>query len=302
MPDRLVSVGGEWIPEASVRSDRLKRERAGRPGYELKFGVEVDGDGNCLFRSLSELLPAKPPHANIRQSIVDHVLRFPHRFEETMEHPADDNESLQKYADKMRSDGSGVSLAEWGGDLEIHAAADLYGVVIRVWMLSNSDMMNVSDRAIMARAFFPEPLTHSDLPKQAGYPLNELQLVNTNYDMATRSHFTPAYLRISTASDREMDKSQLPDIRLPKEAKAAAAARARRRQEHDLAAATEARRAAYEKSDPSYAPSGRTKHQLDDAINELEMVLLALDVDDVQNRAGYNQRIQRLKDLRDGVA
>jgi OTU domain-containing protein 3 len=77
---------------------------------------EMEPDGNCLFRSLSDQIAGDASgHRDLRQRIIDYVETNRDDFEPFME----DDEPFDDYVDRMREDG------EWGGNQELCAAARL---------------------------------------------------------------------------------------------------------------------------------------------------------------------------------
>ncbi|CAM9337729.1 unnamed protein product [Hapterophycus canaliculatus] len=83
-------------------------------GCKIKF---IEGDGNCLFRSLADQLEGRPQdHSSIRSKVMDHLERNREVFEPYVE----DDESFDDYLERMRRD------AEWGGNQELVAASQLY--------------------------------------------------------------------------------------------------------------------------------------------------------------------------------
>jgi hypothetical protein len=88
--------------------------------------VEMDADGNCLFRSLSDQLffDHGSKHADVRSAVCDFIAEHEEEFivflvldEDEEDEDAADFES---YVSVMRQDG------EWGGNIELVAAARLY--------------------------------------------------------------------------------------------------------------------------------------------------------------------------------
>eukprot|EP00903_Cladosiphon_okamuranus_P014076 g13083.t1 len=128
------AAGGQQADKAKERSERtrLRKERERNSvfsssandrefeaqveqiGCKIKF---IEGDGNCLFRSLADQLEGRPQdHYTIRAKVMDHIERNRDAFEPYME----DDESFDNYMGRMRGD------AEWGGHQELVAASQLY--------------------------------------------------------------------------------------------------------------------------------------------------------------------------------
>lgn len=88
--------------------------------------IDMSSDGNCLFRSLSDQIYRDHGnnHAEVRSDICDFLEAFEEEFAEFL--VLDENESdhdahtFDHYVSEMRKDG------EWGGNLELVAAARLY--------------------------------------------------------------------------------------------------------------------------------------------------------------------------------
>ncbi|KAJ8602496.1 hypothetical protein CTAYLR_001246 [Chrysophaeum taylorii] len=97
---------------------------------ELGLGIAVmDGDGNCLFRSLEDQLYGNEGkgHFELRSKIA----RFEEEEREHFEHFVEDDEPFDDYVARMRTDG------EWGGNLEMVAASMLFKSHVVVHQLSS---------------------------------------------------------------------------------------------------------------------------------------------------------------------
>nr|GMC98825.1 probable receptor-like protein kinase At5g47070 isoform X2 [Ipomoea batatas] len=82
---------------------------------------EVEGDGNCQFRALSDQFYQTPEyHRDIRKRVVNQLKNNPEMYKEyiAMDYDA--------YLEMMARDG------EWGDHVTLQAAADLYGVKILI--------------------------------------------------------------------------------------------------------------------------------------------------------------------------
>ena len=78
-------------------------------GYFIR---EVGGDGNCLFRSVSEQIEGNENNYNeYREKCINYMKENKDDFAPFIE----DDEPLDKYIEKMSQNG------EWGGNLEIYA-------------------------------------------------------------------------------------------------------------------------------------------------------------------------------------
>jgi hypothetical protein len=86
--------------------------------------VDMEADGNCLFRALSDQLYMDfgNMHADIRSDIADYLEAFEADFSSflVLEDEDEDAADFESYVHSMRQDG------EWGGNLELVAAARLY--------------------------------------------------------------------------------------------------------------------------------------------------------------------------------
>ena len=91
--------------------------------------VKVKGDGNCLFRALSDQLyfDEGRHYLKVREEICDYLGEHKNELQEFFDTnvvfknhtPA----NYESYVAKMREEG------EWGGELEMKAAADVYSYV-----------------------------------------------------------------------------------------------------------------------------------------------------------------------------
>ncbi|CAI5736842.1 unnamed protein product [Peronospora destructor] len=105
-----------------VNDDGLKlmRKQLADVGCKLH---EVKGDGNCLFRALSDqLFGDQQQHEQVREKIVNYLEQHRNDFEPFME----DEEKFEKYCERMRENGT------WGGNQELYAAARLFQAYIIV--------------------------------------------------------------------------------------------------------------------------------------------------------------------------
>jgi hypothetical protein len=90
--------------------------------------MDMDADGNCLFRALSDQLywDFGSMHADIRSCICDYLEAFEADFSSFLvlddedDEEAKDATDFETYIYNMRQDG------EWGGNLELVAMARLY--------------------------------------------------------------------------------------------------------------------------------------------------------------------------------
>jgi len=96
--------------------------------------VEMDSDGNCLFRSLSDQLywDHGAKHEEIRSEVCDFMESHEEEFSVFLVLDDDDEDAsdFKSYIESMRESG------EWGGNLELVAAARLYRRKIKVFSLT----------------------------------------------------------------------------------------------------------------------------------------------------------------------
>lgn len=103
---------------------------------------EMASDGNCLFRSLSDQLyhDYGKSHEGIRQDVCDYIQVMEDEFSVFL--VLDENEededaaNFEEYIAMMRSEG------EWGGNLELVAAAKLYRRNIQVFSTAANYTIN----------------------------------------------------------------------------------------------------------------------------------------------------------------
>ena len=82
-------------------------------GYFIR---EVGGDGNCLFRSVSDQMDnTEKNHKMYREMCLTYMKNNPDEFSPFIE----DDETFDKYLERMGEDG------EWGGNLEIYALSKI---------------------------------------------------------------------------------------------------------------------------------------------------------------------------------
>jgi hypothetical protein len=89
--------------------------------------IEIDADGNCLFRALADNLyyDHGAAHVDIRNDICDYLLAHEEEFKAFLvldddNAENDDAADFESYVNGMREDGT------WGGNLELVVAARLY--------------------------------------------------------------------------------------------------------------------------------------------------------------------------------
>jgi OTU domain-containing protein 3 len=83
----------------------------------------VDGDGNCMFRSIADQLTgSEQNHYEFRSKVVDYIEVEEEHFKLFME----DDESFDDYVCRMRQ------MSEWGGHQELYAASQSLSINIVV--------------------------------------------------------------------------------------------------------------------------------------------------------------------------
>ena len=88
--------------------------------------IDIDADGNCLFRSLSDQLywDFGHQHSETRNEVCDYLEAFEEEFSVFLvldeEEEDEDAADFETYVNNMRQDG------EWAGNVELVAAARLY--------------------------------------------------------------------------------------------------------------------------------------------------------------------------------
>ena len=87
---------------------------------------EVDADGNCLFRALADQVEGSAKHHG---KYRDEIVAFMRRDEERFKWFVEDDEDWDDYLARLGRDG------EWGGNLELVAAANLRSVNVVVHQL-----------------------------------------------------------------------------------------------------------------------------------------------------------------------
>ena len=116
------SSAGAAVDDAQFRTTLLNQ------GHLIQ---EMNADGNCLFRSLSDQLyhDAGSQHALVRNEICNHLSRHREWFEcfLLMYDEDEDVVDFDEYVAKMREDG------EWGGNVELVAASRVYKRDIRIY-------------------------------------------------------------------------------------------------------------------------------------------------------------------------
>jgi len=120
---------------------------------------DVTGDGNCLFRALSDQYDGDPRgHAAHRESVCAHIERNKAVYAPWI----DDSQSFEQYVSRMRQDGV------YGGNLELVAFAREHGVDIAVhqhnlavWIIRGREKENEFVRVSETRGVMLHIVYHS---------------------------------------------------------------------------------------------------------------------------------------------
>jgi hypothetical protein len=113
--------------KVSVDQEQRLRDTLRMDGREI---VEMRSDGNCLFRSLSDQLFGDygNNHGDVRSVICDYIEQHKDDFKVFLvfedkdddDQQEEDAKDFEHYVETIRKDG------EWGGNIEIVAAARCY--------------------------------------------------------------------------------------------------------------------------------------------------------------------------------
>jgi OTU domain-containing protein 6 len=127
------AAAAEAASEAANMTDKRGDERTVMQGEFRRRGLtekEIQPDGHCLFSAVADQLAqigvplnseeGELPYKTVRRAAAAYMLGHADDFAGFMEEP------LESYAVRMRD------TAEWGGQLELVALANAYGVEIRV--------------------------------------------------------------------------------------------------------------------------------------------------------------------------
>ena len=133
----------------------------------------VDGDGNCLFRSIAKALFTNVSvHLCTRLAIVEHIVN---QWEDFGCYTVSRNGDAYPTADAYRREM--LVAGTFGGTAEILAIPAVYGVNVQVWSLNSSGCP-------FLRISHPQPAVHGQtiLLKFWG-AAHELDIVSTLYQM-----------------------------------------------------------------------------------------------------------------------
>ncbi|SPO32348.1 uncharacterized protein UTRI_02905 [Ustilago trichophora] len=125
---------------STIKNERITRSSRAKHSYALDdpeqierdlnaqlkrmglYAANTTGDGNCLFRALSDQLYGHPGrHAQLRQETCDHLAQRPEKFAGFV-----DDKPFDQYIRLMRENGT------YGGHLELHAFAQMKQKQIKI--------------------------------------------------------------------------------------------------------------------------------------------------------------------------
>nr|QBH67609.1 hypothetical protein UEMT_2075 [Ustilago esculenta] len=147
---------------STIKNERITRSSRAKHSYSLDdpeqverdlntqlkrmglYAANTTGDGNCLFRALSDQLYGHPGrHAQLRQETCDHLAARPERFAGFV-----DDKPFDQYIRLMRENGT------YAGHLELHAFAQMKQKQIKIvqpGLVYVVDGVDDSPEAIRAR-------------------------------------------------------------------------------------------------------------------------------------------------------
>lgn len=211
---------------ATIKNERITRSSRAKNSYALDdpeqverdlnaqlkrmglYAANTTGDGNCLFRALSDQLYGHPGrHAQLRHETCDHLADRPERFAGFV-----DDKPFDQYVRLMRENGT------YGGHLELHAFAQMKQKQIKIvqpGLVYVVDGVDDSPEALRARDEKEQERLRVQNTIQAGTesaPLTERQRrrlkreetkrdKNSSKPTASDDPSTSATLSTSTASD-----------------------------------------------------------------------------------------------------
>lgn len=113
---------GKWSEPAYDAADEQDLiRRLDEAGLRVSY---VEGDGNCLFRAIAfQLWEDEKLWYRVRAEVVEYIKIHRDHFEYFVE----DDEPFEDYVTRMGSP------AEWGGNQEVFAAAQLYGIDVSIY-------------------------------------------------------------------------------------------------------------------------------------------------------------------------
>ena len=116
----------EFKKQQAIAKDYQSKEERAFSSFLAEIGLVIkymDGDGNCLFRSLADQLTGKQDnHLVFRFKVISYVETHRDHFMLFME----DDEDFDDYVSRMKT------TREWGGHQELYAASQTFRVNIVV--------------------------------------------------------------------------------------------------------------------------------------------------------------------------
>lgn len=104
-----------------------------------KYGLiisDVPGDGNCLFRSLSDqIFGTDAHHRKLRQEVCEYIEQHSEFFRNFF--TTKDGDTLENHLEAMRE------LGTYGGNHELVAFANKYNVDIRIYQDTSSETLEI---------------------------------------------------------------------------------------------------------------------------------------------------------------
>ena len=114
----------EYLPKENEVEEALDFDQ-----WEI---VKSKGDGNCLFRSVAqEVYGDQLHHDKVRQEVADHIVKETGYYFDFIDH----KDGFNAYIAELRTNG------EWGGDIELQAASELYNKRVLVYSLDKDSRM-----------------------------------------------------------------------------------------------------------------------------------------------------------------
>lgn len=158
--ERLEKLIAEAGPsDQAIEREKIEKKLHGR-GLAL---LDVPADGDCLFHALADQLKraggsnAGKTDGEIRSEVVEYIRGHPDEYagfvdSDKKEKDADQGAKMAAYCDKMSRKGC------WGGDIEINAAANVYGCSITVISADASDIVIGSGNVNLTIAYLKHDL------------------------------------------------------------------------------------------------------------------------------------------------
>jgi hypothetical protein len=127
---------GKWFkPAYNAAEEQDLLRRLDEAGLRVS---SVEGDGNCLFRAIAfQLWDDEALWYRVRAEVVEYIKIHRDHFECFVE----DDEPFEDYVARMSSP------AEWGGNQEIFAAAQLYGIDVSIYQAGTPRLQVRAERS-----------------------------------------------------------------------------------------------------------------------------------------------------------